>query len=195
MSSRNIAIFTDCHALLEPLEAILKDIKNRNIKEVYSLGDNIGLGPNPNEVLDLLKENNIQSIAGNYEDYINLGIEPFYSYMTYSRIENINWMNNCIPKKEKEWIRTFPHFIELECVGKKIALVHFANDVRFDFKEHSAIYYPEKVKTKKHAYKQFLYTNSYKELQDIAKKIGYPNPLFCLEIGQLKEKKIFHLNI
>ena len=58
---RKIAIFTDIHGLYEPLEAIIKDIKQRGIKEVYSLGDNIGIGPNPKEVMDLLLESNVSN--------------------------------------------------------------------------------------------------------------------------------------
>ena len=55
-TGRQIAIFTDIHGLLYPTIAILQDIKRRGIKEIYSLGDNIGVGPNPSEVLDLLGE-------------------------------------------------------------------------------------------------------------------------------------------
>ena len=51
-TGREIAIFTDAHGLLEPTSAALDDIDRRGIKEIYSLGDNIGVGPNPGEVLD-----------------------------------------------------------------------------------------------------------------------------------------------
>ena len=50
---KKIAIFTDAHALFEPTEAVLKDIKGKGITEIYSLGDNIGIGPNPRKVMDL----------------------------------------------------------------------------------------------------------------------------------------------
>lgn len=46
-TGRQIAVLTDIHGLLEPTIAVLKDIKKRGIKEIYSLGDNIGVGPNP----------------------------------------------------------------------------------------------------------------------------------------------------
>ena len=81
-TGREIAIFTDSHALLEPTKAALQDMLNRNITEIYSLGDNIGLGPNPSEVLDLLEEYNVKSIAGNSEDYITLGSLPFTYFNT-----------------------------------------------------------------------------------------------------------------
>ena len=90
-TSRQIAILTDAHGLIEPVEAVLKDIKSRGIEEIYSLGDNIGDGPNPLEVIRILEEYKVKSLAGNAEEYITLGIEPFSSYMHGSRILSTNW--------------------------------------------------------------------------------------------------------
>ena len=81
-TGREIAIFTDSHALLEPTKVALEDIARRGITEIYSLGDNIGVGPNPSEVLNLLSEYGVHCIAGNSEDYCTLGIELFASYFT-----------------------------------------------------------------------------------------------------------------
>lgn len=36
-TGREIAIFTDAHALLEPTKAALEDIDRRGIREIYSL--------------------------------------------------------------------------------------------------------------------------------------------------------------
>ena len=90
-TGRQIAIFTDVHGLLEPLEAIIRDIKRRGIKEIYSLGDNIGVGPNPKEVLDLVEENHVLSINGNSEEYAVLGTDPFISYFTQRKQDNRDW--------------------------------------------------------------------------------------------------------
>ena len=84
---RRISILTDAHALLESTQAVLEDIKRKGIIEIYSLGDNIGVGPNPSEVLDLLEENGVMSIAGNSEDYTTLGIEPFACYFNTLKTE------------------------------------------------------------------------------------------------------------
>ena len=87
-TGRQIAVLTDVHGLLEPLQAALDDISKRGITEIYSLGDNIGVGPSPSEVMDLLLEYGVKSIAGNSEDYVTLGIEPFSSYFDYSKIKS-----------------------------------------------------------------------------------------------------------
>lgn len=94
-AGREIAIFSDIHGLLEPTIAILNDIKKRGINEIYSLGDDIGVGHNPSEVLDLLGEFGVKSINGNSEDYSTLGTEPYYKVINgelkeFSPIQEVN---------------------------------------------------------------------------------------------------------
>lgn len=46
------ALISDIHGNLEALDAVLADIKNKGITEIYCLGDIIGYGPNPRECID-----------------------------------------------------------------------------------------------------------------------------------------------
>lgn len=50
---------------------------------------NIGEGPNPKEVMLLLKEYGVISVLGNAEEYIWLGIEPFSDCINLSKIKDI----------------------------------------------------------------------------------------------------------
>lgn len=50
------ALISDIHGNFEALEAVLADIKSKNITEIYCLGDIIGYGPNPNECIDKVME-------------------------------------------------------------------------------------------------------------------------------------------
>lgn len=171
---RKIAIFTDIHGLLEPLEAVLKNIKEKQIDEIYSLGDNIGVGPNSKEVMELLKKNKVVSLAGNAEDYVALGIEPF-SYIVGNKKESYLWTLSQLTKEQKQELTTYPHSIELTLGGKRIGLCHFASDVRFDYKLHNVWKYQWNLKRNKRAYKQFLYTNSLRQrinMQRKMKKLG-----------------------
>jgi hypothetical protein len=47
------AIFSDAHANLEALQAVLADASQQRVAAVYNLGDTTGYGPNPVECLDL----------------------------------------------------------------------------------------------------------------------------------------------
>ena len=46
------ALISDIHSNIESLEAVLADIRDQGIGEIYCLGDLVGYGPNPREVID-----------------------------------------------------------------------------------------------------------------------------------------------
>lgn len=62
-----LAVLSDIHANLQAFQAVLADIEKRQVAEIYSLGDNIGYGPQPEEVTDLLQQRAIASTMGNHE--------------------------------------------------------------------------------------------------------------------------------
>ncbi len=177
---RKIAIFADTHALLEPLEAALADIERRGITEIYSLGDNITIGPNPHEVMNLLEEKGVISIAGNSEEYVRLGIEPFRLYFNTLKGRSQTWTLSKLNEHQKGLISLFPRSIELLIGGKKLALCHFANDVRFDFIKKNVWTYQEAVrKNFPNPHQQFMYTNSKEQQDEIAQmiqKFGQDSP-------------------
>lgn len=122
-TGREIAIFTDSHGLLEPTKAALEDMYSRGITEIYSLGDNIGVGPNPREVLELLVQYNVQSLAGNAEEYVTLGIEPFKSYFNCCKKASQLWTLSKLTEEQIGYIKLFPRYVELSIGGKKLLYV------------------------------------------------------------------------
>lgn len=62
-----IAVISDIHANLAALEAVLEDIESQHVDTIISLGDNIGYGPDPEEVIRELRARDIFSIQGNHE--------------------------------------------------------------------------------------------------------------------------------
>lgn len=172
-TGRVIGLFADAHALLEPVTSVLEDMKKKKITEIYSLGDNIGVGPNPSEVMEILNKYNVVSIAGNSEEYCTLGIEPFSSYFTEAKTASFLWTYAQLNEEQKEKISKFPHSIELTVGNKKIALCHFANDVRFDYDKNSTWTYQKKVNNNEKGYIQFLYTNSLEQKSDIKDLISF----------------------
>lgn len=160
-TGRQIAIFTDIHGLLYPTIAVLEDIKKRGIKEIYSLGDNIGVGPNPSQVLDLLGEHNVKSINGNSEEYSVIGIEPFNSYFKKDKIISQEWTRSQLTSAQIKLLEENKHSYDLTVGGMKIGLCHFGNDVRIDFGENSTWSYQDSINSGlSNTQQQFYYTNS-----------------------------------
>jgi diadenosine tetraphosphatase ApaH/serine/threonine PP2A family protein phosphatase len=60
------AIISDIHANIEALQAVLADIKERGINEVYCLGDIVGYGPDPCECIDLMMSVDV-CLLGNHD--------------------------------------------------------------------------------------------------------------------------------
>lgn len=178
-----IGLIADCHGMLEPLKVVLEDMKKRGITKIYSLGDNIGTGVNPSEVMDLLDEYKVISIAGNSEDYITFGIEPFSKYINErssrgkERIKNIEWTKAQLSGEQIEKIKLFPRSIDLIIGGKKVALCHFFTDVRFSFGHFGAKKYQESIASNDISYLNEFYniTNSNQEKEYILNQISWFN--------------------
>jgi len=65
------AVLSDIHANLEAFEAVWRDIAALGIRDVFSLGDNIGYGPDPEAVIQRLTALAIPSVLGNHELAVN----------------------------------------------------------------------------------------------------------------------------
>jgi predicted phosphodiesterase len=65
------ALISDIHANLPALEAVLGDIRRRDDADaVFHLGDLVGYGPWPNEVVQHIRDEGIPGVAGNYDSTV-----------------------------------------------------------------------------------------------------------------------------
>ncbi|GAB5443595.1 MAG: metallophosphoesterase family protein [Fuerstiella sp.] len=60
------ALISDIHGNLEALEAVLADIRSKEIREIFCLGDIVGYGPNPCECIDLVMDLD-RCLLGNHD--------------------------------------------------------------------------------------------------------------------------------
>jgi diadenosine tetraphosphatase ApaH/serine/threonine PP2A family protein phosphatase len=84
------AILSDIHGNLEALEAVLEDIEKQNIKEIVSLGDTIGYGPEPSACLKIVMDRFQWSLLGNHE---------------YVLLNNLHGVFNPVAEQAIEWTR------------------------------------------------------------------------------------------
>jgi len=126
---KKIAFISDVHSNLEALNAVLEDIEKRNIDEVFCVGDLVGYGPNPNEVVEVIRERKIPTVMGNYDDAI--GYEKDSCGCAYNPgretevgDESISWTIRNTTKENKEFLKSLPHRLSIEIEGLKILLVH-----------------------------------------------------------------------
>lgn len=112
----NIALFSDIHANLPALQAVLADIDRRKPDAIYCQGDLVGYAPYPNEVIRLIRERKIPTIAGNYDEGIGLASDNCgCAYKTDHDESNgavsIDYTNQIIGTEERRFLKHLPrHF-------------------------------------------------------------------------------------
>ena len=121
---KRIAVFSDIHGNLQALESILNDIERNNIDEVIYLGDVIGIGPNPKECLDLIKDSRIRMVKGNHEVY-QFNDDLYNNYLTEGERQHKDWVRAQLDEKEMEYIDNLPMTIEELVEGNLFTFSHF----------------------------------------------------------------------
>ncbi len=64
-----LAVISDIHGNLEALNAVFADIASQSapIDQIVCLGDCVGYGPDPEQVIDEIRRRNIAAVIGNHE--------------------------------------------------------------------------------------------------------------------------------
>src|SRR2546421_9330772 len=116
------AVFTDVHANLEALEAVLAKIdelaKEKPIEQIWFLGDLVGYGPNPNECIEKLRTRTDVIIAGNH-DWAAVGKLDLDDFSTAARI-SAEWTAEQLTAEHREFLRNLPERLEID----ECTLVH-----------------------------------------------------------------------
>jgi len=87
------ALISDIHSNLEALQAVLGDIREQGITEVFCLGDLVGYGPNPAEIIDLVMKCKV-CLLGNHDQGALFDPEGFNTgaeraiFWTRNQLEN-----------------------------------------------------------------------------------------------------------
>jgi len=96
---------------------------------VYCLGDLVGYGPRPNEVISLLKTLEIPTVMGNYDD--GVGYERGDCGCAYTTTQeredgqvSIDWTTRTVTQANKEYLRGLEKSIMVEAEGRRLLLVH-----------------------------------------------------------------------
>lgn len=123
------AVFADVHSNLLGLQAVLADIRARGTDTIYCLGDLVGYGPRPNDVIELLRQQDIPTIMGNYDDAIgNMRLICGCDYKDEQAMKlgesSILWTKEHTSEENKAWLRQLPQRLEFTAGGLKFLLVH-----------------------------------------------------------------------
>jgi len=112
------AIFSDIHANLEALEAVLAKIdelaQEKPIEQIWFLGDLVGYGPDPNECILKLRERTDVIIAGNH-DWAAVGKIDLEDFSAAARI-SAEWTAEQLTEEHRTFLTNLPERVEIgEC--------------------------------------------------------------------------------
>lgn len=126
-----MAFISDVHGNVEALKVVLTDISNRGIgfENVYCLGDLVGYGPRPNEVIELIREQEIQTILGNYDEAVGFYLPQcgchIDSEISKKRAQNsLQWSAKYTTEENKAFLRALEEQLIIEEGHRKLLLVH-----------------------------------------------------------------------
>jgi len=124
-----IAIFSDIHGNRHALAAVLADIDREAPDRVYCLGDLVGYGAFPNEVIERIRDRGIPTIMGNYDDGVGFDKDECgcaYTDPEMKRLGDISlmWTREMVIPENKAFLRSLVPSIRFEVDGRRFLLVH-----------------------------------------------------------------------
>jgi protein phosphatase len=117
-----IAIISDIHGNKTALEAVLEDIRLREIERIFCLGDIIGKGPQGSECIELIQKNCERVVRGNWDVFIQAPTDN----------EFIQWYKDRLTEKDFEYLNSLPFHIDLELNGQLIRFFHASPRSEFE---------------------------------------------------------------
>ncbi len=196
-----IAVISDIHGNIYALMKAFEDIEEQGVDKVICLGDLVGYGPHPNEVIALIKRREIPCIKGNYDASV---VDDDYTYIRNTSINSFSlpWTSNEVRIANKYFLDSLPTSLKYTFNGVKFLFTHGSPNKITEYLFEDA---PNTVKTmskleddvlvcahthipcaKKYGDKLLINVGS------IGKpKIGKPNPTYAIiEIEDNEEVKV-----
>ena len=180
-----IAIISDIHANLTALQAVLKDIENRNISKIYCLGDIVSKGVNPDSVIDLVRKNCEIILKGNCDEI----------YSSELAFKKKFWTTMKIGEDRANFLKKLPVMYEFYLSGNLIRLFH-ASPYSLEhiynpiYSNENTKYVNHELKTPNELFKntEFIGRSEKDKIPDI---VGYAH-LHMQNLFQFEDKIVFN---
>ena len=108
-------LLSDIHANLEALNAVLGKFKEEQVEKNVCIGDIVGYGANPNECVELIRDNDFECVAGNH-DWAVIGKQDV-EYFNKRAKESVIWTADTLTEENKKYLeqfeltKEFPEFV------------------------------------------------------------------------------------
>lgn len=116
-----ILVISDLHANLAALEAVTQE----SFDCLICLGDLVGYGPAPNEVINFVREHAFVAIRGNHDNALALNIDCQCLPANKALAEaTLAYHRTVLESENLDWLRTLPTSAQFKLDGYRFAAVH-----------------------------------------------------------------------
>lgn len=124
-----MTIFGDIHGNLPALTAVYHHLNTHHNHPRFCLGDLVGYGVQPNEVVAFIREHNVPTLMGNYDYGVGHDSDDCgCAYKTPEAQElgkrSIAWTNAHVTANHKAYLRNLPMSMVVQLGKLRVALVH-----------------------------------------------------------------------
>lgn len=122
-----VALIGDAHANLPALNAVLAQAERQGVDAVWNVGDFVGYGAFPDEVVQRLQRDCAANIIGNYDMKVLRVKEKRDKWRKSKTPEKwlaFEWAYEHLSKPSRKYLRSLPKQARLEMEGKRVLLVH-----------------------------------------------------------------------
>lgn len=134
-----LGIFSDVHANIEALSAVMAGFQSQEIDEYYCLGDVVGYGASPNECADVVRETARVTILGNHDAAVAGRMD--YSYYYEAARQALDLHAAVLSPENLDWLKGLPYKHELDDVG-----LHLCHGSPLRLEEFEYIFAPEQAR-------------------------------------------------
>jgi len=110
-----IGIFSDVHANLEAMSAVMDAYSAEDIDVYYCLGDVVGYGGSPNECANIVRDVAEVTILGNHDAAVAGRMD--YSYYYEAARDALDLHARQLTSENMAWLRQLPYKHRLESIG------------------------------------------------------------------------------
>jgi predicted phosphodiesterase len=103
--------------------------------EVIHVGDAVGIGPHPAEVVSLLTDRGVRCVMGNHDEIAAFGLpKPLPPWMSEGEAEHQRWTHDQLTQAQLEAVRSWPYELSVRCGEATVVFIHYARttDGAFD---------------------------------------------------------------
>ena len=124
-----IAIIGDIHANAPALRAVIDDAARIGADAIFCVGDVVGRGPHPNEVVEELRRLEIPTVQGNWDEAVGMDRDQTGAAWASADAErdgnaSMRWTAETMGEENRSWLRQLPKSLRISLAGRSVHLFH-----------------------------------------------------------------------